>query len=78
MVLNSIFRIKQVLAKEYDPLTGIGPLGLEGNAGGGPTMFAKILSIIVGVMTFVAGIWFVIKVITAGYTLFLLPETLTN
>lgn len=53
--------------KEYK-LGGIGPLGLENGASEGPTMFAKILSIVVGVMTFVAGIWFLLKIITAGYT----------
>lgn len=49
-------------------LEGIGPLGLEGlnpnQAGIGLT---KILSGIIGIMTFAAGIWFVIRIFVGAY-----------
>ena len=63
--------IKKVLAQNrtiYNPLRGIGPLGLEGEISSqGGTMLERMLSGLIGIMTFVAGIWFIIKIIVAGY-----------
>ncbi len=64
---------KSVLAqvpKDLPPLRGIGPLGLEGEgAGEGGKMFSRAVSIVIGLMTTVAGIWFIVQIIIAGYNL---------
>ena len=49
------------------PLKGIGPFGLEGaDASTRPTTFQSILSSIVGIITIIGFIWFVILVITGA------------
>ena len=54
--------------KNLAPIRGLGPLGLEGTSPSqGGTMFTKALSLVVGFMTIVAGIWFIFQFITAGY-----------
>lgn len=59
--------IKAVLAKEVPlgNLEGIGPLGkfpAEGAAG----LFERIISGIIGIMTVIAGIWFIFNFLVAG------------
>ncbi len=45
-------------------LRGIGPLGLEGESGAaGVPMFNRIISMIVGIMTIIAFVWFIFQVI---------------
>lgn len=46
------------------PLNGLGPLGTSYHA---PRMLTNILTGAIGVMTVVAGIWFVFLLITGGY-----------
>ena len=47
-----------------DPLRGIGPLGLEDlSASQAPSIFNKFISGIIGLMTIIAIIWFVILMI---------------
>jgi len=49
------------------PLEGIGKLGLEGeNPTAAPQIFNNIISIAIGVMTIVAFIWFLFKLITGA------------
>jgi len=70
-ILKSINPIRRILAQapvELGPIRGEGPLGLaqEGPEEGG-TMFANVLSKVIGIMTFAAGVWFIIQIIVAGY-----------
>ena len=70
--MNSL--LGQLLAdiRLYDPnkgkLEGIGPLGLEGtpDASTAPGLFNKILSGTVGIMTMIAGIWFIILLLVGA------------
>ena len=52
-------------------LRGLGPLGFEGlesiTKEGAFQLLNNTLSIIVGVLTVIAGIWFLFQIITAGY-----------
>jgi hypothetical protein len=51
-------------------LRGLGPLGFETDAitkTNAFTLLSNTLSIIVGVLTVIAGIWFLFQIITAGY-----------
>lgn len=46
---------------------GFGALGLEGESGSAaPSVFNKIISTTIGVMTVVAGVWFIITFITGA------------
>ena len=45
-------------------INGIGPLGTPGS--GAPSLFAKILSGIIGLMTVIAAIWFVFLLISGA------------
>jgi len=50
-----------------EPLRGIGPLGLEGQlASGGIPTFNKVLSTTVGLLTIVAGIYFIFLMISGA------------
>ena len=62
----------QINAQEEVPLgnlRGKGPLGLEkvNNPKEASTIFADAISKVVGIMTVVAAIWFIIQIIIAGY-----------
>jgi len=49
------------------PLRGIGNYGLEGlSAGQSPSLFSQILTAIVGLMTLIAGIWFIFLLLAGG------------
>jgi len=64
MIVKRVFAQTSELSYRFK---GFGPLGLEGNEK--PVeMLTRILSGVVGVMTFAAGIWFIIKIIIAGYS----------
>ncbi|MBI3443114.1 hypothetical protein HY008_00380 [Candidatus Woesebacteria bacterium] len=57
-------KIAQVLKDIGPPLQGEGPLGTAGaNA---PTVFENIISITIGLISAVAGIWFIFNVITGA------------
>ena len=64
-------RLTKILAqnpKDLGPIRGLGPFGLEGKSSEqGGTIFTKALSSIIGVMTIVAGIWFIVQFVIAGY-----------
>lgn len=47
-----------------DPLGGFGPLGLEG--GDAPSVFANIISGAIGLLTIIAGIYFIFVLITGA------------
>lgn len=50
-----------------DPLKGLGPLGLENDSPeNAPQVFNNIISMTIGVMTIVAFIWFLFKLITGA------------
>ena len=50
------------------PLRGIGSIGLENtNPDQGGKMLAKVLSNVIGVLTLVAALWFLIQIVIAGY-----------
>ena len=50
------------------PLRGIGSIGLEDvNPDQGGKMLAKVLSNVIGILTFVAALWFLIQIVIAGY-----------
>jgi hypothetical protein len=46
------------------PLQGIGPYGVGGT--GSPTLFSQILTAMVGLLTLVAGIWFIFLLLAGG------------
>lgn len=47
--------------------SGLGPLGLENKfTGDAPEIFATIISNIVGLMTVIGAIWFLVQIIIAG------------
>jgi len=48
-------------------LQGIGPLGEVSDEGTAITKFSQILSSAIGIITIIAGIWFVFLVITGAY-----------
>lgn len=51
-------------------LKGLGPLGFEGTditKEGAFELFNNTISIIIGLLTIIAGIWFLFQVITAGF-----------
>ena len=49
------------------PFQGIGSYGLEGqNANRSPFLFSQILTAIIGLLTLVAGIWFIFLLISGG------------
>ncbi|MEK7097887.1 MAG: hypothetical protein AAB906_03505 [Patescibacteria group bacterium] len=66
MVLKLLSQVR------YDPgikITGIGPLGLpDGSIKWGPQWFERTLSISIGVMTVVAGIWYMIQFFIAAFS----------
>lgn len=72
MVLSLNKLIKPILAQHpttLPPIRGIGPLGLEGaSPGEGGNLLARALSNVIGVMSFVAAVWFLIQIIVAGYS----------
>ncbi|MBU0998106.1 hypothetical protein KJ570_01035 [Patescibacteria group bacterium] len=50
-----------------EPLKGIGKLGLEGeDAANAPILFNNIISMAIGIITIVAFIWFLFKLITGA------------
>jgi hypothetical protein len=50
-----------------NPLKGIGTYGLQGtNATQSPTLFSRILTNIIGLLTLVAGIWFLFLLLAGG------------
>lgn len=50
-----------------EPLKGIGPLGLEGrDPSEAPSLFNNIISMAIGLMTIIAFIWFLFKLITGA------------
>lgn len=50
-----------------DPLKGLGPLGLENDSPeNAPQIFNNIISMAIGIMTIVAFIWFLFKLITGA------------
>jgi hypothetical protein len=54
------------LAVEYisDPINGLGPLGQ--GAGGAPRLLDAVISAAVGLITVIAGVWFIFLLITGG------------
>ena len=55
---------------ELGTLKGLGPLGFEGETitkEGAFTLFNNTISIIIGLLTVIAGIWFLFQVIIAGF-----------
>jgi hypothetical protein len=53
-----------LLAKTYDPFTGVGPLGtLQGGSSGAAVFcqFENIISLVIGVLTVAAGLWFIFQ-----------------
>lgn len=62
--------MKNLLAENIgDPLRGIGPLGLEGDSSGAgaPGVFNKFISGVIGLLTIIGIIWFVLLLITGAY-----------
>ncbi|MFH1561761.1 MAG: hypothetical protein ABID04_04275 [Patescibacteria group bacterium] len=62
--------VKPVFAVEQTPLgtlEGLGPLGLNKNPSEGGNVFVATMSMLIGIFTIVAAIWFLIRVIMAGY-----------
>jgi len=61
--------MKNLIAREIPlggPLEGVGPLGAPGGAGGAATLFNNIISSVIGLITIIAGIWFVFLLITGA------------
>jgi len=59
--------LAQVPTTLGEPLKGIGKLGLEGeDAANAPSIFNNIISVAIGIITIVAFIWFLFKLITAA------------
>lgn len=61
--------MKNLIAREIplgSPLEGVGPLGTPGGASGGATLFNNIISSVIGLITIIAGIWFVFLLITGA------------
>jgi hypothetical protein len=59
--------LSQVSHPIGNALRGIGAYGLEGQQSNkSPTLFSTILTNIVGLMTLIAGIWFMFLLITGG------------
>lgn len=63
---------QEVVFEAKQPFRGFGPLGLEG-AASAPSVFDNIISSIIGLITIIAGVWFIflliagaIGVMTAG------------
>lgn len=57
----------QVPTRLGNPLEGIGKLGLEGESPeNAPQIFNNIISMAIGIMTIVAFIWFLFKLITGA------------
>lgn len=48
---------------------GQGPLGLSGGAGSAPTIFNKIISSTIGLMTIIAFIWFLFLLVSGAYSI---------
>lgn len=48
-----------------DPISGIGPLGLE-TGGDAPSLFAQVISGTIGLMTIIAAIWFLFTLVTGA------------
>ena len=65
--MQNLELIGGVLAKDVElgPLKGVGPLGNFG-AEEAPNLFERIISGIIGIMTVVAGIWFIFTFLVAG------------
>lgn len=47
---------------------GLGPLGKITDIGGATGMFNKVISITIGLITLVAGIWFTFQILLAGFS----------
>ena len=45
------------------PIEGIGELGTSANA---PSLFSRILTMVIGLLTLIAGVWFIFLLITGG------------
>ena len=45
------------------PIEGIGELGTSANA---PSLFSQILTMVIGLLTLIAGVWFIFLLITGG------------
>src|SRR3989344_1131532 len=61
--------MKKLIARQIDfggPLEGVGPLGTPGDAEGAATLFNNIISSVIGLITIIAGIWFVFLLITGA------------
>ena len=61
--------MKNLIAREIPlggPLEGIGPLGTPGGAGGAATLFNNIISSVIGLITIIAGIWFIFLLISGA------------
>jgi hypothetical protein len=60
--------IKNLLADiSVGPIEGFGPLGLEGaGTDTAPSVFSNFLSTIIGLLTIIAAIWFVVLFITGA------------
>lgn len=50
-------------------LEGLGPLGFEGGSGDPVALIANIITTVIGVMTVVAAIYFVVMVISGGISM---------
>lgn len=56
----------QIAQVDVGPLEGIGPLGTPGDPGGASTLFNNIISSAIGLITIIAGIWFIFLLITGA------------
>ncbi len=62
--------LTQVPTSLGEPLEGIGKLGLEGeDPSNAPSIFNNLLSTTIGIMTIVAFIWFLFKLITGAISI---------
>jgi len=60
-------KIAQVSTNLGPRLEGLGPFGLQGRAAGqAPSLFNQILTMAIGIITIVAGIWFLFLLITGA------------
>jgi hypothetical protein len=65
--MQNLKLVKDVLARDVElgPIKGVGPLG-NFSTGEAPNLFERIISGIIGIMTVVAGIWFIFNFLIAG------------
>lgn len=63
--------IKKIYAQNHYPIRGIGKLGLE-NVGDatteGPGQLTNAFSSVIGLLTIIGGLYFIIQIIMGGYT----------